>query len=356
MGLRQRGARTAGTALRSLFSLPPNPEPRGWIAVRAGLSIGVPFGALTLLGYERIGLQTSVGAFLALFFAGAAAAERARALPFVGVALLACAGLGAALAPWPWLLTTGLVAVAVCTSAASFAFRVGPPGPVFFVLSYGLAANVTAVVDGRRLNDPLVFLAAVACGLVASYLIALAPLLRSRERRRPVQPLSEVLPLRALGAGERELVLRIAIIAVLGCVVSLALLDTHRAYWTVGTGIAVVGLTPSRGTSVVRGLHRTVGTLIGAALAVAIAPVSAIPLLAVGVLMLLQFAIELVVVRNYALALVFITPLVLLITAMATGADDVMAVAWERVLDTAVGSALAVLTAFLHRRRPVAPA
>jgi uncharacterized membrane protein YgaE (UPF0421/DUF939 family) len=43
---------------------------------------------------------------------------------------------------------------------------------------------------------------------------------------------------------------------------------------------------------------------------------------------------------------------VLLITAAATGTVDVVGAAWERLLDTMVGSALAILTALLHRREP----
>jgi hypothetical protein len=347
---RDRGTRAGGTVLRSLFALPPGLAPRRWIATRAALSIGVPFGALTLLGHEGIGLQAAAGAFVALFFASAGAAERAKALPIVGAALLACAALGVALSPWPWLLAAGLVAVAVCSSALAFAFRVGPPGPVFFVLSYGLSANITAVVDGSRITDPWTFLAAITGGALFSYLVALTPLLRRAERSRPVRPLRELLPGPWLGAGERELILRIAVVAVLGTLATVALLDPHRAYWTVSAGVAVIGLTPSRGSSVVRGLHRTVGTLLGAALAVALAPLSTIPLLLVALLMLLQFGIELVVVRNYALALVFITPLVLLITAAATGTADVTGAAWERVIDTAIGSVLAVVTGLVHRR------
>lgn len=345
----QRAASATGTAVRSLVALPPGPAPRFWIAVRAALSIGAPFGLLTLLGHEGIGLQTAAGAFVALFFANAGAAERAKALPLVGAGLLGCAALGVALSPWPWALAAGLVVVAVGASALSFAFRVGPPGPVFFVLSYGLSANVTGVIDGERINDPGVFLLAVGAGALASYLFALLPLLRRAERRRSVRPLRELLPGPWLGAGEQQLILRIAVVTVLAVLVSLLLLDPHRAYWTVSAGVAVVGLTPSRGIALTRGLHRTVGTLLGAVLAVALAPLGAVPLLLVLLLTLLQFGIELVVVRNYALALVFITPLVLLITAAATGTTDVTGAAWERVLDTAAGSALAILSGLLHR-------
>lgn len=346
-----QGPRTAAVqAVRGLVRLPPGPGPRLWIAVRAAVSIGAPLAALTLAGHEGLGLQAASGAFLALFAAGSGAAERARVLPFVAVALLACAGLGAMLAPYPALLAVGLVAVTIVVSALAFAFRLGPPGPVFFVLVYGLAGNVTAVVDGQRIIEPWPFLAAISAGVAFSYLVALTPLLLPRERARPPRPLRELLPGPWVGPGERELILRVAIVAAASTAICVWLVDPHRAYWAVSSGVAVVGLSAIRTYSVGRGLHRTVGTLVGVGVYLLIAPLGGIPLAVVLLITALQFAIELVVVRNYALALVFITPLVLLITGAATGGANLSDAAWERLGDTVIGSAIAIATGALHRR------
>lgn len=292
----------------------------------------------------------AAGAFVALFAANSGARERAKILPCVAVALLVCAALGATLAPWAWLTAAGLVVVTIVTCALAHAFRLGAPGPVFFVLTYGLAGNITAVVDGQRLNNPWVFLAALAAGMLFSYLLALAPLLRTNERRKPSRPLRQLLPGPWLGQGEWELIARSALVALAGTAISIIWLDPHRAYWTVSAGIAVIGLTAGRRPAVGRGLHRLVGTMLGAGLYLAIAPLGRVPMLLVLLLAVLQFAIEQVVVRNYALALVFITPLVLLITSAATGGTALWEPAFERLGDTAVGAALAVLTGLIHRR------
>jgi DNA-binding PadR family transcriptional regulator len=75
----------------------------------------------------------------------------------------------------------------------------------------------------------------------------------------------------------------------------------------------VVGLPVGRRDATTRGIHRTVGTVVGGGLYLALAFVP-LPIWALGLLLgALQFAIEMVVVRHYALALVFITPLVLLL-------------------------------------------
>ncbi len=345
-------AKDAWELIRSLFTLPPGPGPRHGIALRAALSIAIPFGGLTLLGHESLGLQAAAGAFLALFVAGMPARERLKVLPFVAVGLLVSAALGVALTPWPLAFTLGHIVVTIVMSALAYAFRLGPPGPVFFVLLYGLSGNVTSVVDGVRVNAPGPFLLALGGGMLVSYLLAIAPLARSEARQVSARPMRELLPGPWMGRGEIELTCRIAVVAVVGTAVSILLLDPHRAYWTVSAGVAAVGLSSVRRVSIGRGLHRTVGTMVGAVLFVAIAPVGKVAWALVLLLPVLQFLIEQVVVRNYALALVFITPLVLFITEAAVPGVNVDATAWERVLDTAVGSLIATLTVPMHRREP----
>ena len=66
----------------------------------------------------------------------------------------------------------------------------------------------------------------------------------------------------------------------------------------------------------------------------------------------MQFTIEIVVVRNYALALLVITPLVLLLTGAATGSIGELDVALERVVDTLAGAALGAASGVLHPHRP----
>lgn len=338
-------------ALRSLVEMPPTP-PRYGVAARAALAISVPFGVLSLMGREDIGLQTTAGAFLVLFAARANARERAKALPIVALALLLSAASGALLTPWSWAFGIGLIAIAAIASALCFAFRLGAPGPVFFVLVYGLSSSITGVVDGHRANDPAIFLAAMTGGMIFAYLLSIAPLLLPSVRALPAAPLRELLPGPWLGTGEQLLVLRIIVAAVIGTVISMLWLDPVHAYWTVSASVAVTGLTASRSHALGRGLHRMLGTVLGAGLYLLIVPFGTEPILLVVLFAALHFLIELVVTRNYGLALVFITPLVLLITAAATANADPLATALGRVADTAAGAILAMLTGFLHRREP----
>ena len=332
----------------SLVRMPKGPARYG-VATRAALAMSMPVALLTLLGHQEIGLMTAAGAFTALFAAQASARERAKMLPFVMLAIMLSALLGVWLTAWLWAYAIGLVGLAVATCALSYGFRLGPPGPVFFVLVYGLAANVTALDDGERFNSPLLFLAATGAGCLFAYALAILPLVMRAERARPARPLNQLFPGPWLGIDEQLMVLRVALTSVIGTTISVIWLDATHAYWTVCACIAVVGLTGSRLLSLTRGLHRTIGTLLGALLYLLIAPISDFPWALVIALGVLQFIIEFVVVRNYALALTFVTPLVLLITAAASPGDTT-ATALERVVDTVLGAALAVLSAFIHRR------
>jgi uncharacterized membrane protein YccC len=343
-GIGRRLAADLGHAVTSLFRLAPAPAPRWAIGLRAAMAMAAPIAVMTLLGRPDLGFQAATGAFVALYGTHLKVTERLRAVPFVAGGLIVAAVLGALAGPSPVATLLGLAVVAIAAAAAMFAFSVGPPGPLFLVLLYGLSAHIVA--SGA---DAATYVTAVACGILFAALVSLAPLVMPSRRRVAARPLREVLPGPALGPGERMLVLRVAIGTVVGIALAL-FLDPDRAYWIVGAAVAVVGVVADRRAAFSRGLHRMIGTILGAGVYLLLAP---LPMPALGLALLLavlQFAIELFVVRNYALALVFITPLVLLLTGAATGAVDSVAVATERVIDTLAGAALGALSGLLHSR------
>ncbi|WP_235008261.1 FUSC family protein [Microbacterium timonense] len=340
----RRFAADLSHALSSLFRLTAAPAPRWPIGLRAAIAIAVPIAAMTLAGRADLGFQAATGAFVALYGTHLPVIERARVVPFLAAGLLAAAVLGAVAGPFPIATIAGLAVVPIVAAAAMFAFSVGPPGPLFVVLVYGLSAHI--IGSGA---DAATYVTAVGCGILFASAVSLAPLLLPSRRRVRARPLREVLPGPALSAGARMLLARVALVTLAGIGIGL-LLDPDRAYWIVGAAVAVVGVAADRRAAYARGVHRMIGTVLGAALYLLLAPLP-IPALWLALLLgVLQFTIELVVVRNYALALVFITPLVLLLTGAATGAVDTVAVATERVVDTLAGAALGALSGVLHAR------
>ncbi|WP_431074230.1 FUSC family protein [Microbacterium phyllosphaerae] len=329
----------------SLFALAPKRGPRWHLATQAALGIAVPIAAMTLLGEPSLGYIAASGAFTVLFAGTAPVIDRARILPFVAAGLILSAALGVALSASAVLVSIGVVVVAIVSAALAFGFRLGPPGPLFFVLVFGLSAHVIASSP----IAPLVYIAALAAGCLFSYLVAMAPLLLPRSRTIAARPLRELLPGPAFTPDSRLLLVRVAIVAVIGVLLGLVI-DPTRTYWIVGSAVAVIGVAAARRAAVQRGLHRMLGTVVGAGVYALLALLHPSGLWLALLLGALQFTIELVVVRHYALALVFITPLVLLLTGAATGDIGSMDVAFERIVDTVVGAALGAASGLLHPR------
>ncbi|WP_447912088.1 FUSC family protein [Microbacterium phyllosphaerae] len=329
----------------SLFALAPKRGPRWHLATQAALGIAVPIAVMTVLGQPSLGYIAASGAFTVLFAGTAPVIDRARILPFVALGLIVSAALGVAVSANAWLVSIGVVVVAIVSAALAFGFRLGPPGPLFFVLVFGLSAHVIASSP----IAPLVYIAALAAGCLFSYLVAMAPLLLPRARTITARPLRELLPGPAFTADSRMLLVRVAIVAVIGVLLGLVI-DPTRTYWIVGSAVAVIGVAAARRAAVQRGLHRMLGTVVGAGVYALLALLHPSGLWLALLLGALQFTIELVVVRHYALALVFITPLVLLLTGAATGDIGSMDVAVERIVDTVVGAALGAASGLLHPR------
>lgn len=329
----------------SLFAFAPSRGPRWPLAMQAASGIGVPIAVMTLLGQPALGYVAASGAFTVLFVGGAAVVDRARVLPLVAGGLVLCAALGVLVGDNAWLVSAGVVVVAVVSAAFAFGFRLGPPGPLFFVLVFGLSAHVVAVSP----MSPIVYISTLAAGCVFSYLVAMTPLLVPGVRATRAHELRELLPGPSLDRDSRVLLLRVAIVAVLGVLLGLVI-DPARTYWIVGSAVAVIGVAAARRAAFERGLHRMLGTVVGAGVYALLALLHPSGLWLALLLAGLQFAIELVVVRHYALALAFITPLVLLLTGAATGEIGAMDVAWERIVDTIVGAALGAASGVLHPR------
>jgi hypothetical protein len=329
----------------SLFAFAPSRGPRWPLALQAAIGIAAPIAVMTLAGHAPLGYVAASGAFTVLYAGSAPVVDRARVLPIVAGALLASAFLGMLVAGNTLVVSIGVVVVATVSAALAFGFRLGPPGPLFFVLVYGLSAHVVA----SGAIPPLVYLAALAGGCLFSYLVALTPLALPRIRRIGARPLREILPGPAWNADSRMLLLRVVIVSLVGVLLGLVV-DPDRTYWIVGSAVAVIGGAAARRAAFQRGLHRMLGTVVGAGLYIVLALLHPAGIWLALLLGLLQFSIELVVVRHYALALVFITPLVLLLTGAATGSIGSLDVAGERIVDTIVGAVLGAASGVLHPR------
>ncbi len=330
------------------------PSPVRWpLAAGGALSMGIPLAGFTLLGREDLGLMTSIGGFLALYLGGRSRRDRARALPLLGIGLVAASGLGAAAAPARASSAVALFVVTTVAALAVYGFSVGPPGAMFFVLACGVGVHLAAPVALGGVGRAA-WLVPVMTGLgcVIAYAIVLAPLLLPRvwhqdraahEERRPWSF--------GYHPADGVVVVRVVAGTALGLLVAMPLSLSH-IYWVLLTVVAILQGGVGRRITAVRGLQRVVGTIVGLAVFSVILRVDPHGLWLAVVVAALQFGTELVITRNYGLALVLVTPLALTISSQGTASREGLAL--ERLGDTLLGAACAAAVlagGWLARRR-----
>jgi uncharacterized membrane protein YccC len=264
-------------------------------------------------------------------------------LPFIAVGLVASGAIGVAVSSSIALSLIALFVLTVAASVVLLGFGAGPPGGLFFMLVAGASIRLTAPpsLDGVGLDGGLV-IGMLALGATIAYLVVVAPLAWPSVRRRDLEAHHARQRFRfSLHGDTRVIVVRLAIAAGIAVLVA-APLGVHRTYWVLLTVIAILQNGRRLRLTALRGIHRVVGTLIGLALFALIFHFDPQGLWLALILASLQFVVELVVIRNYGLALIFITPLALTI-ASAGDPGDVDTVTATRVIDTLLGAAIALV-------------
>ncbi|KAA0022388.1 FUSC family protein [Antrihabitans cavernicola] len=148
--------------------------------------------------------------------------------------------------------------------------------------------------------------------------------------------------------------MRVAVASLVSGGVSIAF-GLPRPDWAIIAAVLVLHQGPDRIRGSVRGLHRFVGTAVGLVFFGVLFQLSLTGVWLILVLMALQFLIELFIARNYGIAVVFITPVALLIGGGSNPNIDIATVMRDRLIETTVGVAVGVAALWLvvphaHRR------
>lgn len=315
------------------------------VALRASISLAVPL--LILWGADRLDLAVyaSFGAFASLYGRFDRYADRLRMQAAAGLVMLLAMTLGTTLSlvGTPTMLRVLAVALAAGVVASiAHVWRWHPPGALFAVFAAGACASLPAMPPS------FVHIGVVGGGAVVFSIALTSVIALSRRGFRHVGPRPE----RAFsGADAAAAAATVAVGSALAGLAGLLLVGDHW-YWAMVAAVAALG-GAQLSARVIRGLQRLVGTLVGILLAAGLLALGLPPLLTIAVAVLLQAGAELYVNRNYGIAMIFVTPLALLMVELAVPADPAVLLA-DRVLDTlvgvAVGTAVAVASAGLRSR------
>lgn len=308
------------------------------VALRAGVSVLVPLLTLVLVGRTQWTAYAAFGAFTALYGRHHARSERAGMQVVAGCFLVVSVGLGVLLSSAPdarWFVVVVGALLAAAGSLASDSYRWHPPGPLFMIFGFAVCAMGSPGIGTLPIAVGLAA-ASAAFSLVVSHLGVFRD---PGGLRRPALP-SPQLRVALSRPGIHAHLIRY----VLACSIAGAIatgLGWAHPYWAMVAAVVVLA-GPDFRSRITRGTHRVIGTLLGAVIAALVLSFHPQGVAAVLVIVVLQIVTELFVGRNYTLALLFITPLALMMGQLIQP-TPIGQLLRDRLLETLLGAAIAMV-------------
>ncbi|WP_286161175.1 FUSC family protein [Arthrobacter sp. MYb213] len=329
---------------RSLVTLGPARKDH-WIGLRTGIGVFAPLIFLLLINRLDLMVFVVFGAFTGVYgrvdgyWNRLRMQSRSGLLFFIVIGLALCASNfwidhdNPELKAWQIVGATTLIA-GICSVVTGF-LRLRPGGSLFHIFAFAAIASIAKPAPFAE-----AMFAAAATILLALIIGASGALGQwsSLWKRTPLPPLSDNVR-KAIWWEGLFYVLTAGVAGALANIIGSQLEAGHNYWAMVAAVVPLAGHTTA--LRVRRGVHRVLGTLAGMlliALLIVLNPAMWILVVFIG---LFQFLAEMLVMRNYFLAQVFITPLALVGTSLITGLST--AVMYDRVVETVIGSAVGIL-------------
>ncbi|WP_240036788.1 FUSC family protein [Leifsonia flava] len=326
------------------------------VATRAAIAAAVPLLILVALGRVDWAPYASFGAMAALYGRSEPYETRWRSVSTAAVGMVVSVGLGilVAVAGAPLGLVAAVLGLVIVGGVLlTVTLGLFPPTPLFFVFGFLICAEIPTTADEIGIRMVITIAAAGFAVLLSLSGWVLRRAAGGREGRyfsslgRLPTPRPRAYRDAAVWINIAQLVLGSAVAG------SIALLaGVGHPTWAVVSVVAVVP-PPRAPHSASRSVHRIIGTVIGVGVSAAVLLPDPPAVVIVLVIAVCQFAAEILVGRNYGAALVFVTPLALSISHLASTAP-VPGLLLDRVIATTLGATvglLAVLTARFATRR-----
>lgn len=308
----------------------------------AGLTAALPVALGAWLGGFSQGLLAALGTMVFVYITDTTLERRLLTLMGMSFAITACFALGLVAAQIHLAAVPVIVTVTMLVSMGCRYLRLGPPAALFPVMACAIAMFAHVPWEQVPQRVGLIFLGTM---LATSTGFAYSLYILWRLPSAPAKPMPdltcETLVFEPVMIG---LAAGLALMMALG-------LGLEKPFWAPVSALAVIQ-TASLRSMWTRQAHRILGTGLGVCLAWGLLSLDlghAQFAVMVGVL---TFVIEVAVVRHYGLAVIFITPLAILLgEAQAHSESSASAIALARVEDTLVGCVAALVIGFLMHGR-----
>lgn len=304
------------------------------------LAASLPMAIGAMMGQMAQAALASIGAMTIVYLPRTRLDLRMASLMAVSCAMIACYVLGQASQMVPAMRVPMIVLVALLVSMGCRYYRIGPPGPLFFTMAAAIGAYAPTAV--AEIPHHIGIFALGSLSAVSIAFVYSIHILRRREPLPPEQPPEDIL-------GD-VVTTSVILAAFVGLSLAAAeALSFDKPYWVPVSCIAVMQGVNLR-TVWNRQVQRIIGTVAGLVIAWFQFSYATSPWHFVLAIFVLTFMVETIIVRNYALATIFITPLAIsLAEASITGLNSPTPLIIARLADTVLGAVLGMIGGvFIH--------
>lgn len=308
---------------------------RPWqMPLAAGVACGLPLVLGAMMDRMEYGLVASLGGLVFIHLPATPMAHRMATIMACAFTMTASYTLGVLSHFIPILMMPTLVFTSIVVTMLVRYYALPAPGSLFFIM----AAAIGAYTPMKPLDVPL-HVGLISMGTLIACLVGFVYSLVILRKRPPlqVQPLPQ--------ATFDYVVFDSVIIGIsIGVALAIAqLLKLEKAYWVPVSCVAVIQGQTLRAIWT-RHLHRIVGTALGLGVTWAIFLLPLDKWMVAALVTILMIIVEAAVVRHYAFAAMFITPLGIVLADAATEHQITPSKLIEaRFLDTVLGCVVAVL-------------
>lgn len=288
------------------------------------------------------GNLASMGALVILYFTQAPLAKRMVHLCMCAFGFTLAFALGSILSFNPYLSAVALALIAFFSHLITSYFDIPPPRNFFFIMIGAVSISLPFEAEAVPLRIGLVTMGAMLSVLLAFfYSVFIATKVEVPKLRR-------VLKKKRYTSIVESLILALTMFLAL---LTANVFEVKSAYWIPISAVAIM-----QGKDLLhtrqRNIHRILGTFVGMGLTWLIFILEPRGIALVFIIAGLQFIVEMMVVRNYGLAVIFITPLTIFLAENSTSVMiNVNELMEARILDTIIGSLIGLAAGWvLHHQ------
>jgi hypothetical protein len=314
------------------------PQIRPWqLSAVAALSVGLPVFIGALTGNIREAVLASMGGLVITYMPNASIVRRMITLIVALFGFVLSFSFVGLLSFNPILAAVGILAITILANGITRYWQVPAPGRFFFIMLAALAATLPFNLEALPVRVGWLMLGGTFT-IIFAFLYSL-----SMPAKEPAAPLAVTV----LYTRKQLLIESLVMgMVVAGSYVLALALGLTNPYWV---PISCAAIMQGADLRIMR--HRQIQRIVGTALGLVIAYLLLLlPLSGVQVavaITLLVFIVEKSMVRHYGLAIIFITPLTILLADSALGTLALSELVQARFIDIALGSVIGFIGGYL---------